>query len=449
MIFFCLVAPAQSGTAVNDGQEDVLPDPCARDPIYREFEMIQVDAYLSNKDFRIFLESDLRNRVKQSVFKELRDRAFAQTGVIIVTQEFERYFEAEVASLKVPTCYENPFFYLMMDQYARDVETARQELGLSLAVRPRFGSLPSNDINAYTYPLSGGRAHVIAINSQLFNFIYQMTALSVHGVDPALNKRQLSQAEVITNGLIGIAYNPQAQKSFVASIVGLLLGKPIARGPVSHLEEPLVIFFAAAMERFVFAHEYGHLIRTHRSPKTSRPTGATGSFEYDVLKWSWRQEFEADSVGLKLVIQILLRSAQDNPSLTAYYIYALKAPLFFFECEELLDQARYMQETGKMPPPLTDKDKSFVRNCANGTILKADRKRCVNDILNNHPPAWLREERLQRPINDALARLPGNEATAEAAQKGSEMLFSVDFFWRETSAQILTALTEQEKLIRQ
>jgi hypothetical protein len=442
----CCVAVCQSVSTriANDPEKAVLPQPCATDPVYREFERIQADAYVSDKEFnfRLLLDSDSQNKVQRDVIKELNRRSIHSTGVLTPPPGFDAEIQTELTQMKVPTCYEIPGIYFMIDKYAKDVETARRELGLPLADLPRFGSLPSNDINAYTYPSSDGHGEVIAINYQLFNFIYQLAELSVHAVDPAFDSRTHSQAELITQGLLNISYNSQAKDTFVAAIVGLLLGKPIARGPVSPSEEPLVIFFGGAMERFVFAHEYGHLIKGHLSHKMPIPTGATGTHEYEVFSRTWQQELEADSVGLQLLSHILLRSAEENPSAAQGYIYALKAPLFFFDSLELLDRARFMDANGAMPPQLTNDDKSRLRRCADGTMRDSDKDKCAKDMLGTHPPAWLREERLRKAIEDTLAHLPQSMHNTSAVQKADEVIFSLDLFADETSTQILERLNQ-------
>ena len=69
-----------------------------------------------------------------------------------ITADDVSNFQTEREVIRVPTCLENPNFYFLISHLAIDAEVARQELGLPLWELPKFGSLPSNDINAYTYP---------------------------------------------------------------------------------------------------------------------------------------------------------------------------------------------------------------------------------------------------------------------------------------------------------
>jgi hypothetical protein len=160
------------------------------------------------------------------------------------------------------------------------------------------------------------------------------------------------------------------------------------------------------------------------------------------LARTWKQEFEADVIGSQLLIQSLRGGAADNPDASAYYVFGMKAPLFFFECMELLDQTRFILENRTMPPVLSDEDKALVRSCADRKMSPAAR-RCAVEVLGTHPPAWLRREQLEKMIKDKLAQQPKRTVTTLAAQKADEMIFSIDLFWKETSRQLLEQIVKQ------
>jgi hypothetical protein len=124
-----------------------------------------------------------------------------------------------------------------------------------------------------------------------------------------------SNADILTEALLNISYNQSAKETFIRTILGLAPGKPIDKIPIESSREDLIVFFAEAMERFVFAHEYGHVIKKHVSDPMLLPTGPTGYLEHKVLGRTWPQELEADAIGLRLLIQILKARAADNPKL--------------------------------------------------------------------------------------------------------------------------------------
>lgn len=432
------VAPSACAFQLASGEEDQLPPACATDPDYKEFERIQAAAYMTGSalDFRIALSPNFEDEVVRSTINAVRRRSHEKNMAIPIRPGDTADFEAAISHITIPTCYENPVYYFMITNLANDAYLAGEELGLSGPELPKFGSLPSNDINAYTYPTRNGRGKIIAINAQLFNFIPRMTQVAASAVDPTMGRVVDSDGKIIAEMLMGISYNQGAKDNFVGSLLGLLRGKPIGKMPADPSREALNVFFAGAMERFVFAHEYGHVLKRHWSQSVMLPTAATGSEEFEVLARSWPQEFEADAIGLRLVMQMLRGGAADNPQLSAYYIYALKAPLFLFECMEILDEARFIVENHRQPPVLNDQAKALLRECPNNTKPDTGQP-CGMEVVGSHPPAWLRRERLEKTINDRLAVLPNRALTAVAAQKGDEMIYSVRLFWKQCSPLLL------------
>lgn len=96
-----------------------------------------------------------------------------------------------------------------------------------------------------------------------------------------------------------------------------------------------------------------------------------------------------------------------------------------------------------MPPKLTDHYKSWVCSCADGAMPKSETARCTDKMPGTHPPAWLPEERLARWSMTTWHHFTRVRRLMPPRKKGSEILFSVGYFCRETWAHILTRITEQ------
>lgn len=445
-------------------ESDRLPDKCATEPIFKEFEDKQEAAYLADTDldFRNLLDPEVVQRVLNATVAELRARSKDHGGRMPGPPAADRNLQKEVGRLRTPTCYENPLFYYRIRQYVRDIDSARRELGRQLSTLPRFGTLPSNDINAYTYPSSDGKDTVIALNVRLFDFIDQMTTLAVSAIDPSIRSEESTEAKVITQALLAISYNQHAKQTFVSSLTGLLLGRPLPRLETTPSDEPFVVFFTGATLRFVVAHEYGHLLNSDLSAKQKIPTGATGIIENDVLARTWQQELRADALGLQLLSRVLLGSSTQSPEYSEYYICALKAPLLFLEALDIKEQAFFMLENGEPPKEMADSDRALIRNCldgppsvwlgasctpiracAEGSALESEQSWCKDRLLSEtHPPAWLRYERLESALEGIVARIPRTTETEAALRKADEILFSLRLFWKTTSPQVLMELTE-------
>jgi hypothetical protein len=444
IILCCIVglwASAGAAQEQHNPLDDVLPRPCASSRLYKDFEKKQIDAYLSDTEFhfRLMLEPSIQDSIASGVLQDLHNRARESGALIRTPRSYEATVAKELKRLKLPTCYENRAVFFMISRFSRDVEVARQELGLKLYTTPHFGSLPSNDINAHTYPAPDGQGAVIALNSQLLNFVYASTRAVVVTVDSAFDSHEPSHSTRRTNGLLNVAYNRDAQDRFFKTLLSLYRGTPLDRPRLSHADEALVMFLAGAMERFVVAHEYGHLVTGHALSRMEQiPIGRSGTKEFAALKPTWEEEFWADETGMRLLTHILLRSADENPEAARYYIYALHAPLFFFGCMDLLEQMQNM-ETKQGPFILTEDDKSLIRKCSRADNANAD---ACNEYREKHPPAWLREERLRTMLTEAIKHLPKDQRTQSAIWKGEDVLFNLAIFSRSVTPLLEKELTK-------
>ena len=101
------------------------------------------------------------------------------------------------------------------------------------------------------------------------------------------------------------------------------------------------------MELFAVAHEYGHVIKKHVSPTMNLRLGADSEAaesgakpDVAVLARSWRQELEADAVGISLLTEALRKSATKSESDDLRWLDSLKGALFFFKSLDLVDRAK-------------------------------------------------------------------------------------------------------------
>ncbi|MBB5344461.1 hypothetical protein [Tunturibacter empetritectus] len=425
-----LCHPPENPFCAYGQQSSVLPDLCATDPIYRAFERVQAEAYRSDSGlaFQFLLDKKLQQENWRNVQKRLDD-ARTHYGVS------KSYLEGGITDLTsskdipLPTCYENPLLFIMLYQYASDIELARRALHLPLSHPMRFGSLPSNDINAYTYVFSDTREEVVAINYELSPFIYHMTELAATISHLSQITGDRSDSELVTQALLSMAHNPEAKKTFTETLSSFVLGKPVREPQISPDDFMLVISFAAGMERFVYAHEYAHVILGHVSSSEFIPLGATGDSEHVVLLRTWRQEMDADALGYKLLLHAMAGAeSQDlDKKFSEYYRFASMGPLFFLDCLELLDDARIIQETGELPHELSEKEKRALRSCTNQAL--AESPECLVLVRDTHPPAWLRREVLARVVQQEM-HPDHNSKVAKA--RAAAMTYGINILYKQS-----------------
>lgn len=413
---------------------------CATTPTYKYFEQVQYDAYTSNPDFQQIL---IRLRNSQDVFKALREtdellrkRDNPLGGRGWKSGETDEYIKRSLGNLKLPTCYENPLTFFMLTEYAREVDKARRDLGLPLPSQVNLATLPTTEVNAYTYPATGDIGSVIALNTQLFMFAYQMTKVTLPtiGIENAEQIKRISVDHSKEQALIAIATKPDIQTNFTMALLEFLALTSPSTEPLAQSYDPLVITFTEGMEKFAVAHEYGHVIKKHTSPTVSIRLGAdvdgrSEARSVPVLARSWKQELEADQVGFQLLLRALKDEAKGNASNDLHWVYTLKGALFFFKCLDIVDQAKIVKDTGKLPTPPSMAERVFVREFADGKSSAEQNARYHYLTIATHPPAWFRLERIQQMIESDLRAHPPSPSALAFADIADGILDNVQLLW--------------------
>jgi tetratricopeptide (TPR) repeat protein len=336
------------------------------------------------------------------------------------------FIQKSLKSTPIPTCYENPLTYMMLMQYVKQIEAARRTLKLPLPTRVDFATFPTTEVDAYTLPADEGRNSVIAVNSQLFMFDYQMTKVTLPTIDISKDE-QSGYIKVDHSPALAaerIKSNPDTPTNFTMAVLEFLGLTDSSTQPLAKSYDPLVIELTQGMEMFAVAHEYGHVIKGHSSQRRGLRLGVykgdgIASQEIAVLDRSWEQEFQADEVGAELLVEALLPKRPSNQSEELKAVYTLRGALFFFTCLSIIDEAKVLRESGKPVPPLTISDRDFLRRYAAGTAAQSEIEEFGALLKGSHPPAWLRSERVDAIITAALANRsipPSSMAYASIAE---------------------------------
>ena len=424
---------------------------CATSPTYKYFEHVQYDAYMSNPEFQSLL---VALRDKQQILQSLKEtgseldkRDNPLSSPDIASPQTDAYIEKQLRDLKLPTCYENPFTFWILRQYAQRVDAARQDLHLLLPSQVNLATMPTTDINAYTYPAQGDLGSVIAFNTQLFMFDYQMTKVTLPTI--AIANEESSHRVAVDHSLrqaiAAIESQPDIRTNFAMAILEFLLLTPPTTQPLVVSYDPLVITFTQGMEMFAVGHEYGHVIRKHTSPVINMRLGAdddrsAAKYTVPVLARSWQQELEADQIGVSLLTEALRKDAKKRPEDELRWVYSLKGALFFFECLDIIDKAKSVRDTGELPHVPTFEERVLLRNFADGKSTAEENAKYKDLTKTTHPPAWLRLERVQAAIDAQLSSDPPSQSSAAFADIGDGILDNVELLWSLASPKLPTLI---------
>lgn len=215
-----------------------------------------------------------------------------------------------------------------------------------------------------------------------------------------------------------IAKNPKLQVNFALALLFFLGVCNLPDTSTDGMVVPLTAGAASGMGLFAVGHEYGHVIKGHVSPTTMKTfqlslnDNAHKTLDAPVLLRSWQQELEADSVGFQLLRQVLKSRSKEAQAYSIKSMYDLHGPLFYFECMQILEDAKYALAHGAPPPQLSDEQMEYIRAVADAKASPEQQAKFRNIELQDHPPPWLRLERLSAAINaDAMkGGMSSNEA---------------------------------------
>ena len=413
---------------------------CARTDAYKAFEQEQYNQYMISPVFQQLLKT---LRETQAVLKLL-----AETGTELATRPNllgKRTGDADDAAVSeiirkgltsqvLPTCYENPLTYLLLSGHAEKIDAARQRLGLPLPRSVNLATLPTDEINAYTYPVLDGTERVVAVNTQLFMFAHQMTKVTL----PMVRLEKVDDKIKVTPS----APEPDKETliNFSMAILEFLgLASPSTQ-PLNQAYDPLLVSMVDGMEKILIAHEYGHVIRGHVSPVGKFRLGSASDsgrtiMEVPVLVRSWQQELEADETGFQLYME-WLRAGGEQQGSPERKAFLLRGPLFFFRCLAIIEEARELRDKGYLPLRPTLSEKEFIRSYVAGATTP-EQNRLYDSLLDkDHPPTWLRVERIATLIDAELSAHPLDQADLDLFKIAAALELNAERIWMRVSERL-------------
>jgi hypothetical protein len=318
-------------------------------------------------------------------------------------EDLIKAFAGELArrTARVPTAYEEPGWYAVMENLSEDIGKSADEASLVIPTNPLLGTLPTGQINAMTLRVPGSDDYLIVFEWQLFLFALLLSK----AVARALPLRQTEdEGFSFSAQKDDIAQRIDSDKSVVYRFADVLLayaatGEPSRARP--YLPEVhygrLADVLRRSMELFVMGHEYAHIILGHLSSAQSTETTLS---EAEMLEYSWVQEYQADMMGSSLMIRAMLRGGMDASM--SYW-----GCDFFFSAIDVMDKAV--------------------------SVLKGEEETAVK--LGSHPPTKERREMLRRVLPEIIGEKHANDALGL-----SRILEDVtDLLWQRTRPVIAEA----------
>lgn len=213
---------------------------------------------------------------------------------------------------EVPSAFEDPMTYAAISLVVADVEQVLREIGAAMPARPvLIGTVPTGRVNAVTLVPPGHEEHVVLFDSGLFAFTGLLgKALSQclpivgdDGDNVSLSADLDTVREHVRSSREGIARLGELIFAYV------LAGSPHAapRYPWSGKTDLIGNYLIATMERFLVAHEYGHVVQDDHAQELRRRF----LNDTDEVTYSWGQEAAADIFGARVAVQAALDSGSD------------------------------------------------------------------------------------------------------------------------------------------
>jgi hypothetical protein len=289
--------------------------------------------------------------VYQAVFDRLRRQA-GPPGTPMSAEDLERYDHQHGPEIVNGT----DFGILgIMGWLSRQVELDLAQLRLDLPYPVFVGEYPTGDFNACSCPSPSGV--LVLVNRGLFVFIYLMAklyALSVHYDFPSPGSVSVRIGE---EGLVLPSDAPYAKVTIIDHVIDALMSYLLLRQPTKAQRLPplggarglVAATLTTQSEKFVLAHEYGHIVAGHITSNLAVPQPTVGE-GVRLVPISHAKEFQADGYGAAVMVTRDGTAQGIGGGELGWHQAVAAGTAFFFALADLI---RRFEEAGGAPR-LTD-----------------------------------------------------------------------------------------------
>ncbi len=253
------------------------------------------------------------------------------------------------------TRYEDPLFSATIHDILSRLHSIGMRLGMPVGEAPIIGTLQVEGVNARRVKSPGADRAILVINSRVYDFVWSfaktLAAATPTGIDAEgrtffrMNREETRGrvteipliVQVVANEMCWYVHGSRPR-------VGLSLQQ------LDESRQIIATTLLDSIEMFIVGHEFGHDIRNHRPIRVSHlnlisdpdPSAERESVEVDLASeqiFSWRQEFEADIMGLFLVANE--REQRENLQIRAW------CADIFLAIAQFEQDARHVATTGR------------------------------------------------------------------------------------------------------
>ena len=312
------------------------------DPAYKYLEIQQEKIYkgfpdLTDPFLRGALSNSSRKRNLNDLIEDLREQGLTSPEVEAALKDY-LYCEA------LPTKYESPLFRFGLDILVRPLSAA----STSLIETPKFGSLPTGQVNGQALLPPGSKTPIIIIERDVFSFTGAFSKAISDAVPIDESAEFVSLSYDKSNILLRLEREPEIVENFADAMIRMIRdGSP--RGANERFLERnhnlLHARLVSGMDQFIIAHEIAHVELKHTND-TLRNFGFTGKREWiekaesdeqalTFVERSKRHELDADERGFQLLVKANGLQGDNDDDIVGLLVQAAAAETLFLIYEAI------------------------------------------------------------------------------------------------------------------
>lgn len=242
--------------------------------------------------------------------------------------------------ITLPTRFESPTHYRLLSGLIDKIKEMAEGYGIDTSTFPHYSSIPTQLVNAQAVRLSCSKRSFLLFDSQIFLYCH-LFAKAFSLCIPVLSEDQGISFSIETERVKDRILNVPECIDRLVDLLGALDKTKVPGRAEPYIPEPayarLSALYLDGMELFVVAHEFGHIYANHLDSLLPRLCFPAQGGENNSS--SHIQEFEADAIGLLLMI-----SAQTKQGFDSGLSY-IGAELFFHALE-MQDKFTHFLEHG-------------------------------------------------------------------------------------------------------